>query len=115
MSLDDRLKEILKEHRSFAMHSAGDGVAMHNSDEAIAQIKQAFADNNYVQLPTVRKEIDEGITVNGKIVMTGQEWFDRFEVETAKITTGSKGWTGYLDNYGVDDFLEAAKKASGLS
>ncbi len=111
MSLDDKLREIL--------HQAGYGSEMiYETDDAlVAQIKQAFADGGYVQVP---KEVQETWREYNRMAgyMTGQEWYDRFQIELARDQT--KWEINHLSE--VPKFLgkrtvyvlEAAKKAAGL-
>lgn len=95
-NLDDKLRDIL-------------GVR-DQKDELVAQIKQAFADERYIQIPdkirTIRitEELDELPTG----FMTGQEWFQRFNYEF-------KGTRWYDQLTGShDEVIEAAKKAAGI-
>lgn len=74
--LDQKLVEILNKARREQRPDAR---------VLIPELKQAFADEGYVHIPQVeivtryeRGEKPELYMVNGKKVMTGQEWYDRF-------------------------------------
>lgn len=109
MNLDDRLREII-ETRLLA------GDVPYMTDGAIAQIHKAYADEGCVFVPTVTQSQDprdKWVEVNGKRVMTGAEWYDRFLKELGEPKT----FVGYAyDDTGYEDdhVLEAAKKAAGL-
>lgn len=105
--LDDKLREILE---NTAIQAGVPPV-----DEAINQIKQAFADEGYVNIPMVetvtrfeRGHVPEIYMVNGKEVMTGQEWYDRFahELEVELDHKIDRTW-----NIAI---YKAAKRAAGL-
>ena len=90
------------------------------SDEDVAQIKQAFADEGYVQMPQVEMitrfesgKKPELFMVNGKEVMTGREWYERFEKELGEPQTFA-GYGYDSVGYDEDDVLAAAKRASGV-
>lgn len=91
--LDDKLREILEYYQK-------------QDPECIAEIKQVFVDEGWVEPIEMRRNIVHPF----KIVetMTGQDWYDRFEM-----------YAGELQSYqfpGQAWMLakEAAKKASGL-
>lgn len=98
--LDTRLREILL-NRSLGQYTAdGDGnfvpVNWEDSpliDEYIAEIKQCFAECDYVH-----KHDDLGD------LLTGQEWFERFEREIEEISMEPPIVDGV--------YLEAAQRAS---
>lgn len=84
MTLDEKLREIFRNPEW--------GQYRNNWQFEIAQIKAAFAEEGYVQVPQVeivtRYEAGkkpELFMVNGEEVMTGQEWYDRFEKEVMDI------------------------------
>lgn len=54
-------------------------------------------------------EIPEGH--NGRVLMTGQEWHDRFEKELSKLEGSYHKWVGPLPS----EVLGAAKKAAAIS
>lgn len=99
MSLDDKLKTLLREVEMAGRY----GEVSHVTYDAIAdKIKQAFADEGYVKEPTY--------TVHKPQCVTGAEWYDRFEKELGnsppELQTPDEitRWVNL-----------AAKKAAGLS
>lgn len=140
ISLDNKLKEILVALR-YRTSNFGELVDIIGIDpKAIAQIKQAFEDAGWIDpikmiamvlgAAPVPTEDRYGIDENGKIfgptkeLMTGSEWYERFEKELWKppkqvrIKLGDDGEshdrffrTGG-ENFMYDRAIEAAKKAS---
>lgn len=94
--MDERLREII-ESLEFEGHT------YKTAPKAIAQIKQAFAEEGWCA-PIHFIDRGDGIKVSAEQVMTGQEWYDRFEKEIRK--NGKADFNKEL--------LEAAKKAAGL-
>lgn len=95
-NLDDKLKELV-----FKM--AG-GIKDGGEDE-ITQIKQAFADEGYVAKSELKSW---SYTAE---LLTGTEWYDRFEKELNNLGVNYKtGMTGLM----ASEILEAAKRAAGL-
>lgn len=96
--IDDKLKEIIQQ--SVYMTKGG----MVFSDDAIAQIKQVFADEGYI------KEIDVSTPAitnyDRPKLLTGADWYERFEIEYAKILDFGQTKSGRA--------IKAARKASGL-
>lgn len=115
-NLDDKLKEILQPWLEEIVSEYGTGRDDYKKqpfidfNNAISRITQAFADENYIQVPNVIHDIDKGswLEVNSKQVMTGQEWLDRFDKITDRMleATGRK-----LTDM---EYMEAAERASGL-
>lgn len=122
--LDDKLREILLAPYKYPK---GDGATMFDDkgdipilDTQIAQIKQAFAEAGYISHNSKiywAKHDDKMYIVNGSdpikrvslsTLMTGQEWYDRFEKQVRK-SPDVDDW-----HYTHLEVLEAAKKASGL-
>lgn len=93
MSLDDKLREIVD----------FEGETEEYANETIAQIKQAFADEGWIHSPLVDYQFKR---IKSGELMTGQEFFDRFEPLLEDIDLNSK--TRYRE------LKEAAKKASGI-
>lgn len=85
-SLDNKLREIL-----IATQPEEIPVTI---DEAVDQIKQAFAEAGYVPIVGFLKD-------NGWL--TGQEWYERFEKQLPPFSLVP-----------FEDIIEAAKRASGL-
>jgi len=85
VSLDDRLREILTERYGFAEHQ-GD-----MADLIIAQIKRAFAEEGYQKTVFTHYPMEITQTIydlhdeRGRPVMTGQEWYDRFQKEYTQL------------------------------
>jgi hypothetical protein len=117
MSIDDKLRGLEIEF----LH----GVPVHLPYEAVAQIKQLFADEGYVKPLVLEKEVfmEKGYVkitgsqeqqaalanmILGNSVMTGQEWYDRFIAELEKSV--------YVNRVTQDftDAVLAARYASGL-
>lgn len=113
MQIDDKLKEI-RFSRLLKTPEVHLEVFCQLDDEAIAQIKQAFADEQRRQGYLAPRD-NEG---NFEVVMTGQMFYDRFEKIVREDT----------DHFEVDPMLtkedlptaitnkvlEAAKKAAGI-
>lgn len=114
IDLDQKLEELLGEGGTIKHCCGQSGCSDAASD--IEQIKQAFIDAGYVQIPQVEMERDPTnnrptfYTVNGKEVMTGQEWYDRF----VKIANGDEKHSD-LTGWSEWDTIEiVAKKAAGI-
>lgn len=87
--LDSKLREIrIKQYDSGYLLSHRE-----LEPEEIAQIKQAFADEGYLQIQT---------ELGMDTFFTGKQWYDRFIKELPLIP----GWQGTIE--------KAAKKAAGL-
>lgn len=94
--IDDKLKEILLAD------------PRQPTEYTISQIKQAFAEEGYVYLEDDVEVKDNIIRVKDLHLMTGQEWYSRFE----KIVNE---WPAYKPINPVrKTMLDIAKKASGL-
>lgn len=109
--LDDKLKKILKSHVKRKAFSPKERIRFNidigiDEDTAVDQIKQAFADEGWVE---ERLNNEPRHTVK---VMTGKEWLDRFEKEL-----GGENLKAIAEHdVGLErEMLEAAKKASGVS
>lgn len=80
--------------------------------EAIPRIKQAFADENYVQIPTADKDKAGFIHIHPEgVYMTGTYWYERF----CKEVIAKPLQTAQFNNKQLDYFLRAAKRAAGIS
>ena len=112
--LDDKLREIYQ--RCDVSNNRTENPL--HEDEAIAEIKQAFADAGY-HIGTVTKYTlpellasDNSIHTKPEVTMTGQEWYERFVLELkkeSKLFTENPRKSGYM-------IIElAAKRASGLA
>ena len=105
--IDDKLKDILKYRRLLEI----------GSKEAIAQIKQAFADEGYRS--TIEEVLPELIEVWHKQgYMTGREWFDKTKINSI---TELEPMPHEFRNDGnqvafnlIDQFNKRIKKASGI-
>ena len=74
-----------------------------------AEWEQQALKDGWVKVPQASKDRDNKLMVDGKRVMTGQEWYDRFKSELANnYDLSSPEFTSV-------QAIEAAMKASGLS
>lgn len=91
-SLDDKLREILDEY----------GVPDDWQDKKIAQIKQAFAERYWLmpKHPNIYPD---------PLVMTGQEWLEKFVHALLEDGTYEEG-----DTEDLDKVMDAAREASGI-
>lgn len=109
-SLDDKLREILEGYMHYLTGRQQENGLDWDGDypTTIGRIKQAFADEGYVNKIDNPNMIGMYVDKDGYIykAMTGQEWYDRFEKE--------------MDNqpYKIDPMFsvafEVAKKAAGI-
>lgn len=114
-NVDNKLRYILEDWYPGTQYS-----------DVIPQIKQAFSEAGYINgidyadWLTRRQRIPEGLRGYMDFVaknkglkvpprlMTGQEWYDRFEKEYRKLG-------GYPDDVNINsNAMEAARKASGV-
>lgn len=115
-NLDDKLREIYLTIDE-CPESKVCGTCIKLADDFVAQIKQAFADDGYVQIPQVEVvtrweagKKPEVFMVNGKEVMTGQEWFEKFVYALLEDGTYEEG-----DTKDLDEVMDAARKAAGMT
>ena len=133
---DDEFQDFLsnydkQKHKYESQDSRCDGC--NGVEMATYEIIQAFKDDGWVKIPQVevttnweRGKPDEH-TVNGKRMMTGQEWYERFERELYipkkqeyKVGTFTDAETKarfYRDggtNFMYEMAIEAARRASGI-
>ena len=130
-SIDDKLREVIR----YIANEDG-YVEPEDLDNAIAQIKQVFADEGYLPHVDCGKHVKVGDKLyitngNDPLVkldlakyMTGREWYDRFEKEAGSCThyirslfashveTASKA--DEREMFVKQDILQAAKKAAGV-
>lgn len=110
--LDDKLKEILVGGTKYEKSRYS-----HVLDKSITKIRQAFTESGYVYVPqiTTCESYNAGnpkptaFRVNDMIVMTGQEWFNRFEQELK-----DSGYTGGYVDTTPSSILDNARRASGI-
>lgn len=78
-------------------------------EEAVAQIKQAFADEGYAHFEG-NQEQQAAIAnmILGNKVMTGQEWYERFKQAMAEEFEVD------VDGASSESVTKAAKKAAGV-
>ena len=117
-NLDDKLKEIFEEvEKAYTYyHKSHDASAGTATLIAIDKIKQAFADEYWLTRKRLNIYPDDRL-------MTGREWYDRFEKEIDSSTHYIRSLfrEGYPTATKADnremfverDVLEAAKKAAG--
>lgn len=105
--LDSKLREILEEVEDEVNNTGG--VSTKHRGRLVAQIKQAFAEEGYVKVSKDNQDKIKTATIysinHGQYeLMTGQEWYERFEKE--------------LNNHPIKlqgtEIMRAAKKAAGL-
>lgn len=102
--MHDKINKLLCETIQFT-HTNGNNIKI---DAAVATdaVVKAFIDAGWVKVPDVYIRTDYNtITVNGKEVMTGQEWYNRF-----MKNLGTK--KGHMIT--TMEWIEAAKKAAGI-
>ena len=104
--IDDKLREIIDDPIVTRFDK-------NDSDKAIRLIKQIFAEESYVKQgrhELINERLREKV-ISGEI-MTGQEWYDRFEKELsqapAKFNQLMEGTVA------VKEVRMAAKRASGI-
>ena len=115
-SLDKRLKEIDKcitvriQNNPAGFDGAIIDARLRLTNGVIEQIKQAFKDEKYIQIP---KEVEETWRTYNHMAgfMTGQEWYDRFIKELIKLH--GKELVGTQEIH-IFEVMKAAKKASGI-
>lgn len=96
--IDDKLYDILWEAKEREV----------SVTDTIAQIKQAFAEANYIEIPDDSQEVEALAAWHSGVLLTGQEWLDKFLAEADK---GEK----WIDTGDYFKALEAAKRAAGLT
>lgn len=110
-TLDEKLREIAERIRDGGMNSGWN----YDVDEAMEEIKQAFIDAGWV-VGRIATEVNGSLYIvngvdpirryDGATLLTGQEWYNRFEAEVDAMS---------MEPPIVDGaYLEAAKKAAGI-
>lgn len=101
-NLNDSLKKI----KITAYFKKGEEYLFLN-DKDITEIKQAFAEAGYINMQGAKvsgpKYTVQTYRGDGARMMTGQEWYERFDKELRAE-----------DTYSIDEILQAAKRASGI-
>lgn len=125
-SLEEKLREILEKQFIDGYEKAQRDVAkgknlkilkgMWFHPDTLAQIKTAFTDEGYFKIHTIVKIETEP---PGMIVMSGQEWYDRFvselELVTERLPEIAKGSRKEQFAMDVAEQLNvAAKRAAGI-
>lgn len=109
--LDSRIRGVLNWY--FNVANPDIGLRVSESNQAIERIKQAFIDAGWRQgqgpyqdamLDAIKKEAG---------LMTGQEWYDRFQDELKGRVFPHGDTNRYVAN-AVNEMLDAAKKAAGI-
>lgn len=123
-SLDDKLRDTLEDWYPGTQYA-----------DVIPKLKQVFADERYVtpenaakvqemvnsmaklandafQIPTIQYIKPNKAMTKAQNLMTGQEWYDRFDKELRNLISRGDGetWMGW----DCGEVREAAKKASNL-
>lgn len=131
MSIEDKLKEILKQNAGFdnGFEMSGDAGWGGNLNKAtlevmIPQIIQAFKDEGWqkpnefgqISYTTYYKAGKTTLVPAQPDIMTGQEWYDRLikEVDHEKIEWPTNSSNEYIVATIGNVYLTAAKKAAGL-
>ncbi len=140
MSLDEKLREIVvsqfpgkswEETRNIGVTEEGHLVPQlgsHSSelDNFIAQVKQAFTNEGYLPHVEAGKHVKVGdklyitngtdplVQVDLAEFMTGQEWYERFKKEVSKPSIEGTIYQVVHELRDQKQYLEAAKRASGL-
>lgn len=122
MSLDDKLREILR-----SASISGKYGETHEATylELTAQIKQAFADEaGFTQLMQdtldayVNMKYDAlrlGLSHGGTQYLSGQEWYTRFKKEAEDLTYLVRGDSDKVEYITRENVDLAAKRASGVT
>ena len=118
--LDDKLYELLISVAKNWIEN--DGRPKHlliDLENTIPEIKQAFAETGYVLIPQAQVGKLDGVeimSINGKEVMTGQEWYDRFikNADHEKVTWPDNASREVICAMVGQVYTEAAKKASNI-
>ena len=95
--IDEKLREIIVNLLDTGMPNSI------SQDEAHKQIKQAFADAGYSYQ---ERNLFKGLKL-ARTVMTGQEWYERFDREL-------DDYADISGDVSYSDCLKAAKRAAGL-
>lgn len=113
--LDDKLRKVWLEPEGCELGSVAD-------QKALDDIKQVFDAEGYRNRAPSRETEDKYVKEHTAHVirvlkekggiMTGQEWFERFDDELRKLVSRGDGetWMGW----GCDEVRGAAKKAAGI-
>jgi hypothetical protein len=120
---DQQLKEAVK--TALARHTNPKALLPDVLDAALADIKQAFRDDGWLR--TVDVSMPAYTNYDKPKVMTGQEWYDRFEKELwvppkqeYKLGANDDGeshdrfYRNGGSNFMYTRAIEAAKKAAGI-
>jgi len=125
--LDEKIDRIIDDIANKSNSKGLRGMAFNWGIDYLEQIKQAFKDAGWLT-PEQRQQTQElvnrmaqtaqdmlklPVTVRELGVMTGQEWYDRFEKETDNLSFLVRGGDGvvYITQ---ENILNAAKKAAGI-
>lgn len=123
--LDEKLKKIIGEDETtLYIHTLSEGEpdieCIHLTKEGLEQIKQAFVEDGWVRLDFADTGTAAVVAAEAKrnyeSVMTGQDWYNRFEKELDQFTFA----TLHTANGVVEELttrptvFEAAKRAAGI-
>lgn len=109
--LDDKIRNVLMQqenHIKAYLHGVKNP-GIPKTEDAIAQIKQAFAEEGYI---SVKEDYELKVDIDNSLSMAGREWYERFSAALTsygclRINVGSVDWDS-------GDVMRAAKKAAGL-
>lgn len=104
--LDEKLKDIVIGVINDGMISGRDFIQRGGISSTVADIKQAFTDAGYVQVPL---EVQDTWRDYNRMAgyMTGQDWYDRFKDTVNTVETANPTFT---EEY----YLKLAKRAAGI-
>lgn len=130
--LQEKLRFILRDKLSYGHLSATYHGRRNEQDRVINEIDAAYREAGWLtpsSIETLNNADIQPVRVadyvgNGNFVdrMTGQEWYERFEKEFEAMIRQDDPEDAnytldditYLDDFGANDILEAAKRAAGL-
>lgn len=104
--LDEKLKAIELDRDEFDSINYS---YVRLSDAQILYIKQAFIDAGWLAPGTSMI-----VTAKGLPIMTGKEWYDRFEKELQFAVNTLKTYDDPMDYIAVVNARQAAKKSAGI-
>jgi hypothetical protein len=104
--LDKRLERLLE---SEDIGLQNEGIQSYDYPKMVSKIKQAFQEAGWVKLKVPNHAEGDVVELHAEGLMTGQEWYDRFEKEYLKAI-------GYPNVIGKVDHSAriAARRAAGL-
>jgi hypothetical protein len=106
--LHEKLKDLW-------LDAKGSGI---NQDDFTAEVEQAFKDagwfKQHTSSPEAFVELVGSMDRHLSNLMTGQEWYDRFEKELLLYFDEDGDYPKHLDGYKTAALFNIAKKAAGI-